>query len=124
MNTDDYTQSVEAVIAQERAFVFPVPLKAESYRELFKEWRRINPKAAHEIELTALAIDRRGMTVSAKYLIERVRKPLLACCGALHRPVRQPAPLQHQQHRYAAAGTVAFGTAPGIAHRDSQINVR
>lgn len=73
MNTDDYTQPVEAVIAQERAFVFPVPLKAESYRELFKEWRRVNPKAAHEIELTALTIDRRGMTVSAKYLIERVR---------------------------------------------------
>lgn len=38
MNVDDYTQPVEAVIAQERAFVFPVPLKAESYRELFNEW--------------------------------------------------------------------------------------
>ena len=58
MNVDDYTQPVEAVIAQERAFVFPVPLKAESYRELFNEWLRVNPKAAHEIELTALAIHR------------------------------------------------------------------
>ena len=73
MNVDDYTQPVEAVIAQERAFVFPVPLKAESYRELFNEWLRVNPKAAHEIELTALAIHRRGLRVSTKYLIERVR---------------------------------------------------
>lgn len=45
MNTDDYTQTVEAVIAQERAFVVPVPLKAESYRVLFEEWRKANPKA-------------------------------------------------------------------------------
>lgn len=73
MNVDDYTQPVEAVIAQERAFVFPVPLKAESYRELFNEWLRVNPKAAHEIESTALAIHRRGLRVSTKYLIERVR---------------------------------------------------
>ena len=49
MNVDDYTQPVEAVIAQERAFVFPVPLKAESYRELFNEWLRVSPKEAHEI---------------------------------------------------------------------------
>ncbi len=73
MDVDDYTQPIEAVIAQERAYVFPVPLKAESYRELFAEWRRLNPKAMHEIELTALAIDRRGMRVSTKYLIERCR---------------------------------------------------
>lgn len=73
MNTDDYTQPVEAVIAQERDFVFPVPLKAASYRALFAEWCRVNPKAVHEIELTALAIDRRGMRVSTKYLIERQR---------------------------------------------------
>lgn len=73
MNTDDYTQTVEAVMAQERSFVFPVPLKAESYRELFNEWLRVNPKAAHEIELTALAIHRRGLRVSTKYLIERTR---------------------------------------------------
>ena len=73
MNTDDYTQTVEAVIAQERAFVVPVPLKAESYRVLFEEWRKANPKAWHEMELVALAIHRRGMRVSTKYLIERQR---------------------------------------------------
>ncbi len=73
MNTDDYTQPVEAVIAQERAFVFPVPLKAASYRALFEEWCRVNPKVTHEIELTALAIHRRGLKVSTKYLIERTR---------------------------------------------------
>lgn len=73
MNTDDYTQPVEAVIAQERAFVFPVPLKAASYRALFEEWCRVNPQALREIELTALAIDQRGLRVSTKYLIERQR---------------------------------------------------
>ncbi|WP_165247525.1 hypothetical protein [Adlercreutzia sp. ZJ141] len=73
MNVDDYTQPVEAVIAQERAFVLPVPLKAASYRALFDAWRRANPKVMHEIELTALSIHRRGLRVSAKYLIERTR---------------------------------------------------
>lgn len=73
MNVDDYTQPVEAVAAREREFVFPVPLKAESYRELFAEWLRANPKAAREIELTALSIHMRGLQVSAKYLIERMR---------------------------------------------------
>lgn len=73
MNTDDYTQTVEAVMAQERAGVFPVPLKADGYRALFDAWRKANPKAVHEIEMTALAIDARGRRVSAKYLIERQR---------------------------------------------------
>ena len=34
---------------------------------------RENPKALREIELTALAIDARGLRVSTKYLIEKQR---------------------------------------------------
>lgn len=115
MNVDDYTQPVEAVIAQERAFVFPVPLKAESYRELFNEWLRVNPKAAHEIELTALAIHRRGLRVSTKYLIERVRYE------SAYRLVAVPYTDQHGiTHHYSINNTVT----PLLAHRDAQIHVR
>lgn len=73
INIDDYTQPLEAVIAQERATVCPVPLKVESYVALFAAWLDANPKAAHEIEAVALAINVRGLNVSTKYLIERQR---------------------------------------------------
>ena len=73
MNVDDYTQPVEAVVAQERAAIYPVPLKARSYVELFTAWLQANPKAAREMECIALAINARGLKVSTKYLIERQR---------------------------------------------------
>lgn len=73
MNTDDYTQSVEAVMREERQRVYSMPLKVADRRYLFKEWCEKNPKAIREIELTALAIDARGLRVSTKYLIEKQR---------------------------------------------------
>ena len=73
MNTDDYTQSVEAVTREERRHVYPMPLKVADRRYLFKEWCEKNPQAIREIELTALAIDARGLRVSTKYLIEKQR---------------------------------------------------
>lgn len=73
INVDDYTQPVETVIAQERNLVFSRPLKVESYKALFDEWCEVNPRAIKEIEMTALAIDRRGLRVSTKYLIEKQR---------------------------------------------------
>ena len=78
-----------------------MPLKAESYRELFNEWLRVNPKAAHEIELTALAIHRRGLRVSTKYLIERVRYE------SAYRLVAVPYTDQHGiTHHYSINNTV------------------
>ena len=71
MDVDDYTQPVEAVIAQERRY--PSPLEAEDIAELFKRWCELNPQALRDMELTAIAIDARGMRVSAKYLIEKQR---------------------------------------------------
>ena len=101
MNTDDYTQTVEAVMARERAFAFPVPLKAASYRELFAEWCRVNPRATHEIELAALAIHGRGMKVSTKYLIERTRYE------SAYRLVPVPYVDQHgNSHHYSINNTV------------------
>lgn len=73
MNTDDYTQSVEAVMREERRRVYSMPLKVADRRYLFKEWCDKNPQAIREIELTALAIDARGLRVSTKYLIEKQR---------------------------------------------------
>lgn len=73
MDTDDYTQPLEAVVAQERAAVFPVPLKAKSYAALFAAWVEANPKVMREMEMVALGIHARGMKVSTKYLIERQR---------------------------------------------------
>lgn len=55
MNTDDYTQPLEAVVRQERQRVYSMPLKVADRRYLFKEWCERNPKALREIELTALA---------------------------------------------------------------------
>lgn len=93
MNVDDFTQPLEAVIAQEYDMVYPIPLKAKSYIELFAAWIRANPQAAHEMESVARAIDAQGLRVSAKYLIERQRyegrTPLVAVpymdqYGAVH----------------------------------------
>ena len=72
MDTDNYTQPLEAVMREERK-PRPLPLKARDHMELFEEWVRINPDAMREIELTALAIDARGIRVSTKYLIEKQR---------------------------------------------------
>lgn len=73
MDTDNYTQPLEAVMREERQRVYSMPLKVEDRRYLFKEWCEKNPKALREIELTALAIDARGLRVSTKYLIEKQR---------------------------------------------------
>lgn len=72
MDTDDYTRPLEAVMRDERK-PRPLPLKARDHLELFEEWMRLNPDAMREIELTALAIDARGLRVSTKYLIEKQR---------------------------------------------------
>ena len=121
MNTDDYTQPIEAVMAQERAFCFPVPLKAESYRELFNEWLRVNPKAAHEIELTALAIHRRGLRVSTKY---HTRSRVYESAYRL-----VPVPYTDQygaEHRYSINNTVTPLLARWLLdmHPDLRIEVR
>lgn len=73
MDVDDYTQPLEAVMRQERLATYSVPLKLRDRQELFKLWCELNPRALRQIELTALAIDQRGIRVSAKYLIEKQR---------------------------------------------------
>lgn len=73
MNFDDLTQPLESVMYQERMSVYPMPLKVSDRRELFDKWCERNPKALEQIELTALAIDARGMRVSSKYLVEKQR---------------------------------------------------
>lgn len=101
MNTDDYTQTVESVMAQERVGTFSVPLKAESYRALFDAWCDANPKAIREIEMTAVAIDARGFRVSTKYLIERLRYE------GRSKLVAVPYVDQHGcEHRYSINNTV------------------
>lgn len=72
MDTDDLTRPLEAVMRDERRRR-PVPLRARDRAELFEEWARLNPDAMREMELTALAIDARGIRVSAKYLVEKQR---------------------------------------------------
>lgn len=73
MDTDDFTQPLEKVMRDERRHVYPMPLKAADMRALFNRWCELNPKALREIELTALAINARGLRVSTKYLIEKQR---------------------------------------------------
>lgn len=45
MDTDNYTQPLEAVMRQERQRVYSMPLKVADRRYLFKEWCEKNPKA-------------------------------------------------------------------------------
>lgn len=61
MDVDDYTQPLESVMRQERLATYPVPLKLRDRQELFKLWCELNPRALRQIELTALAIDQRGI---------------------------------------------------------------
>lgn len=72
MDTDDFTQPLEKVMREERK-ARSLPLKIRDHKELFEEWVRLNPDAMREIELTALAIDAKGIRVSTKYLIEKQR---------------------------------------------------
>lgn len=73
MDGDDYTLPVEAVMREERNRAYPLPLRAEDRRALFREWCRLNPHALGQMEAAAILIDARGMRVSTKYLIERQR---------------------------------------------------
>lgn len=73
MDLDNMAQPLESVIAQEKMAVYPMPLRLQDRAELFKKWCALNPKTLCSIELTALAIDKRGMRVSTKYLIEKQR---------------------------------------------------
>lgn len=73
VDTENYAQSVEDVMHAERGRVRPYPLRAEDQQDLFREWCRLNPKALRHMELTAIAINNRGMRVSTKYLIEKQR---------------------------------------------------
>lgn len=71
MNVDDFTQPLEAVMAQERRFA--TPLSAEDRERLFADWREANAGALEEMEDWALAFDMMGRRVSARYLIEKER---------------------------------------------------
>lgn len=73
MDGDDYTLPVEAVARAERMATYPLPLRAEDRRALFREWCRLNPQALGQMEAVAILIDAHGMRVSTKYLIERQR---------------------------------------------------
>lgn len=68
MNTDDYTQTLWSVIAQER--VYPYPLRVQDRERLFAEWMDANPEAVAEMEALALEIGDRGEPVSVQRLFE------------------------------------------------------
>ena len=91
INVDDFTQPIEAVVAQERAATYPVPLKAQSYVDLFIDWLKANPKAAHEIEAVALGSGGAGLARidQVPNRADALRRALKACCSALRRPIRR-----------------------------------
>ena len=93
MDVDDYTQPLESVMRQERTAVYPVPLKLKDRQELFERWCKLNPQALRQIELTALAIDQRGLRVSTKYLIEKQRYE--GTCELVGVPFRDGNGLEH-----------------------------
>lgn len=118
MDTDNYTQPLESVMREERK-PRPLPLKARDHMELFEEWVRINPDAMREIELTALAVDARGIRVSTKYLIEKQRRRRReAQSRDVLRRSGQPAHIRNMQHHHAASGALAARTSPRNEHLD------
>ena len=57
MDTDNYTQPLEAVMRQERQRVYSMPLKVADRRYLFKEWCEKNQRRCAKSSLQRLAID-------------------------------------------------------------------
>lgn len=118
MDTDNYAQPLEAVMREERQS-HPLPLKARDHMELFEEWVRINPDAMREIELTALAIDARGIRVSTKYLIEKQRYE----GGAKLNPVTFYDD-QGNPHTYGICNTITPLLARWLLERHPEMNIR
>ena len=117
MDADDYTQPLEAVMREERK-PRPWPLRARDVAELFEEWVRVNPDAMREIELTALAIDARGIRVSTKYLIEKQRYE----GGARLNPV----PFfdyQGNRHAYGVSNSITPLLARWLLRRHPEMNI-
>mgnify|MGYP003104314129 FL=1 len=96
----------------------PLPLKARDHMELFEEWVRINPDAMREIELTALAIDARGIRVSTKYLIEKQRYE----GGAKLNPVTFYDD-QGNPHTYGICNTITPLLARWLLERHPEMNI-
>ena len=71
IDTDDYTQTVEHVMYEERRYRYP--LEPNAVRELWNVWRSMNRVAMRYIEDQARIIDWQGKRVSAKYLVEKLR---------------------------------------------------
>lgn len=117
MDTDNYAQPLEAVMREERQ-PRPLPLKARDHMELFEEWVRINPDAMREIELTALAIDARGIRVSTKYLIEKQHYE----GGAKLNPVTFYDD-QGNPHTYGICNTITPLLARWLLERHPEMNI-
>ena len=117
MDTDNYAQPLEKVMREERR-PRPLPLKARDHMELFEEWVRINPDAMREIELTALAIDARGIRVSTKYLIEKQRYE----DGAKLNPVTFYDD-QGNPHTYGICNTITPLLARWLLERHPEMNI-
>lgn len=67
----DFAQPLEAVMRRER--VYPTPLKARHYVELFRDWVEINRAAVEVMDAHAIDVhDRRGK-VGAQYIYEWAR---------------------------------------------------
>lgn len=117
MDTDNCAQTLEAVMSEERK-PRPIPLKVRDHLELFEEWVRINPDAMREIELTALAIDARGIRVSTKYLIEKQRYE----GGAKLNPVTFYDG-QGNPHTYGICNTITPLLARWLLERHPEMNI-
>jgi|GEM_PF-664732 len=68
-----YDLTVGQVVRRERTASYPLPLRAQDRETLFAEWVSRNGEAVRWMESRAVALEGRGMRVSAKYLFEAVR---------------------------------------------------
>lgn len=67
----DFAQPLEAVMKRER--IYPAPLKAQHYVELFRDWVEINRAAVEEMDAHAIDVHERRGKVGAQYIYEWAR---------------------------------------------------
>ncbi len=119
MDYDNMAQPLESVMAQERMAIYPLPLKIQDRQELFAKWCELNPQALRNIELTALAIDKHGLRVSTKYLIEKQRYE--GDCKLVGVPFMDGS---GQQHVYAINNTDTPLLSRWLLERHPDLNIQ
>lgn len=110
----DFTRPLESVIADERRAVYPLPLKAADYVDLFSRWVELNRAQVEIMDAHAIDVCERRGKVGAQYIYEWAR------CDAGLKFVKVPwFDESGQQHAYSLNNSTAalYGRRLTIKYR-------